>query len=616
MHKMSAETQVAEPEAEAGPKHECVHRFALSISGGIALGAYEAGVLTQLYRDLSVFNAQMKGRACVSIDAIAGASAGSITGLILAQALALGSPPERLEAHMRACWVDLLDIHHLLAPATDPATASGALFTDGVVEKIIAQVLDLAPDAPAVPQEAVALWITMTNLDGIPFVIDFERTDERHAQVATELYALDYKDYIPFVLEGNRATQVEQRLLPNDGSAADPSDISAGWRLTAEAARASSAFPLAFPCRYQKRNLEAYEGYRGFRKELKEGLAAKAADPTLHPTQELPTEATMQFVDGGLFNNEPIGRAIDAVAYINTRHPKRNPARKDLNGGKAERSFLMIEPEPQLPTEIAAALSTPVPSAPLLPPAILTKILAAYFNHALYSDFKTAQDTNTQIIRMNKAFDRLDKLSLPPEECKQLKQEILEAAGLDGKEIVTLQRIPQAAAVARRLASAFGGHFGGFLRRDYRVADFITGKHEARSWLSVWLNRWLQDHASDVGLEGKTEDEIEAFTVTQLGEAPMEPQDAHIADSGELDPKGLTPMQLADAGWFPVRHATDIQQQAALTEAQRRKIISEAETRLHQLLNAWLHPNWFGEIVLDRSMDWWLDNKYIQAPKD
>ncbi len=44
-------------------KTERVHRFALSISGGIALGSYEAGVLTQLYQDLYRFNQNMQVRA-------------------------------------------------------------------------------------------------------------------------------------------------------------------------------------------------------------------------------------------------------------------------------------------------------------------------------------------------------------------------------------------------------------------------------------------------------------------------------------------------------------------------------------------------------------------------
>jgi hypothetical protein len=589
---------------------ERVHRFALSISGGVSLGAYEAGVLTQLYRDLYVFNAQMKGRARVSIDAVAGASAGSITGLILAQALALGSPPDLLEARMRTCWVDLLDIHGLLAPSAQPDAWAGAVFTDGVVDKIIDQALDMAPGMPETPQETVALWMTMTNLDGVPYVIDFERKDEDHVQVTTQLYALDYKDYVSFLLEGNQATQPELRLLPADG-VSDP----LGWRLAADAARASSAFPVAFAARYQKRNLDAYKGYQGFRAALKAGLETKAADPALHPMHELPSEVTMQFVDGGLFDNEPIGKAIDAVACLNARDPRRNPARIDLNGGKTERSFLMIEPEPELPAAIAAALSAPTLASPLLPPALFGKILSAYFNQALYGDFLSAQKINTALVAMHKALARLDTLNLAPEVVANLKKEILNAAGLAGKEIVTLQRIPQAPQLERRLASAFAGHFGGFFRRDYRAADFLVGKHEARLWLSKWLAEWLHSHSEDVGLTGKTRPEIELFVAAQLGEAPSI-ENTRFNTNGDPDPNGLTAAQLADSGWFPIPEATPDQKRAALTEDERSAILSEAQKRLMQIVGEWLHPNLLTKTVIDKGLDWSLALKFLDPREE
>ena len=95
-------------------------------------------MLSQLYRDLYDLNAHpdMRGRARVTIDAIAGASAGSVTGLILAQALALGRTPDDLERRMRACWVELLEISNLLQPS-DGSDAGDAIFTDAVMDRVI-----------------------------------------------------------------------------------------------------------------------------------------------------------------------------------------------------------------------------------------------------------------------------------------------------------------------------------------------------------------------------------------------------------------------------------------------------------------------------------------------
>ena len=147
------------------------HRFALSISGGIALGSYEAGVLTQLYKDIWNFNGHpsVEGKACLKIDAVAGASAGSITGLILTQAISLGLTPDILEERMRTCWVQDLAIENLLAPSTQPITGD-AVFTDEVIQKIREAVLEIPPK-PTEGAEEITLWITMTNLDGIPFSI-------------------------------------------------------------------------------------------------------------------------------------------------------------------------------------------------------------------------------------------------------------------------------------------------------------------------------------------------------------------------------------------------------------------------------------------------------------
>src|SRR5690349_14252565 len=95
------------------------HRFAFTISGGLAMGAYEAGVLSQLYRDFDAVNRAGLGCRLV-IDAISGASAGSITGLILAQGLALEWEPEAFQQRMWQAWVVGPDISALLQPARGP----------------------------------------------------------------------------------------------------------------------------------------------------------------------------------------------------------------------------------------------------------------------------------------------------------------------------------------------------------------------------------------------------------------------------------------------------------------------------------------------------------------
>lgn len=569
--------------ATTGGVLERTHRFALSISGGIALGTYEAGVLSQMYRDIYDLNASLRGRVKVAIDAISGASAGSVTGLILAQAISLGRTPDDLEQRMRDCWVELLDIENLLNESS-AEDAAGSIFTNAVVDTVVTQALDIPPK-PTQGAEPIALWITMTNLDGIPLVIDFARPG--HAQASTELFALDYRDYIPFLISGSEIRMVEDRMVVPNTEAVPAAPSDGVWQAAVQAAMASSAFPVAFPSRFQQRNLMQYPEYKKFKEEVESNRLAQASgEPALQAERPLPETAWFQFVDGGLFNNEPIGKCIDAVAFLNEQFPERDPD-NPANQGRTGRSFVIIEPDPQLPADVerALAVSTEHADSPMLPSSVLAKILSAYFNSALYGDFQTAEQTNVQIRALNAALEKLDGLGLEASKVTELKAAIRQAVGLQDKDEITLQRIPHELPSAKRLAGAFAGHFGGFLRKDYREADFVTGRYEARQWFVHWLVLWLQSHAEDLGM---TKDEITLEYVLSLFKAvPPDPVTTPIP------PTNLTPVQLANAGWFPNRdsngNVSDVAQQAALTEDERRQIIKLAEARGETLLDAWLH---------------------------
>jgi len=573
------------------------HRFALSICGGVALGAYEAGVVSQLYKDIHDFNAHadIEGKARVSIDAISGASAGSITGLILAQGIGLGLPPDEIERLLRLCWIELLDIRNLLS-TTDSDSQGCSIFSDQVISTIINQALQsslsssAAPDTLNSASESIALWLTMTNLDGVPYVINFNRED--HAQPDAELYALDYKDYVPFVIYGDKIEMVSPRMV-NAGEGESGGGAEAGkspdsvWSLAANAARASSAFPVAFPPSYQSRDLTQYPEYMEFRDNVEaHRLASGVGNLGLSGTEPLPTTARFQFADGGLFSNLPIGRCIDAVAHLNRNWPDRDPDSPESQG-MAGRSFVVFDPVPQTPADVEALLTNPIPNEAdaSLPTAIVGKILAAYFNTAVYADLRTAEETNRRIRSIRAALSKLDVLGLPVELTSTLKSEIISAAGLDGKSEITLQRIPSRHGVRRTLAGDFAGHFGGFFRTDYREADFITGRSEARSWFIDWLTLWLKDHAPDIG---KCWDEINPGYVASLLKAPP-PNPAEEP----IPPTELTPEQLGSSNWFPntdeYGKVAYTDRLAALNNIQRREIVELAQNRLLVLLQSWFH---------------------------
>ncbi len=450
------------------------HRFGLCISGAVSLGAYEAGVIAQLYRDFHTVNQAMGGRARLVIDAIAGASAGSVTGLILAQALALRQAPDQLEARMRACWVDQLDILGLLAPATDPAQA---LFTEGAITRAEeAVLLDPTPDEVVRDTEVIALWITLTNLDGIPYELHFRRCWE---DSDISYYPLSYRDYSPFFICGPNIRFVNIPI-EDIATTAWGACRRASWPEARDSAVASAAFPVAFRTRTIERDLTLYPQYAQRylgdpRIQRLLGAGPRAA--------ALRQRRPFAYADGGIFNNEPIGRAIDAASYLAYVDPARQGDR---------RTYIVIEPDPAS-REIASGQGDgrAADDHGLLPAAVVGKIEQAYSTDALYRDFEEAAKTNDRL----QALATLAKQwQLTPEQHDQLKR----AVGLAHKDVICLERIPMDIPLpgAHRLAGAFAGHFGGFLLQNFREHDFAVGRVEARQWLV----RWLPAQLSALGL--------------------------------------------------------------------------------------------------------------------
>src|SRR5438045_1525942 len=75
------------------PLENTMKYLALTVSGAVSLGAYEAGVLYEVLHALKAHNSKAKnddGR--IKIDVITGASAGGMSAAILAQKLLLSAP--------------------------------------------------------------------------------------------------------------------------------------------------------------------------------------------------------------------------------------------------------------------------------------------------------------------------------------------------------------------------------------------------------------------------------------------------------------------------------------------------------------------------------------------
>lgn len=237
-------------------------RIALTMSGGIALTVYEAGVAHELWRaataldsdspdDCTYRKALKEANGKLVVDIITGASAGGINAIFLGSALSTGADFGALHD----LWLEVADLTNLAYRASPESLLDSGVIRSAM-ERILRQNMNREPGHPAPDKEDLIVLVTRTNLGGRRRVL----TDVlgHQAVVVTK------EDPITFL-----AVDFWQR---------DRLDDLVG------AALATSAFPVIFP------PVEMNRAY---------------------------------YADGGLLDNQPVGSAIrlirDKKAAFRTR---------------------------------------------------------------------------------------------------------------------------------------------------------------------------------------------------------------------------------------------------------------------------------------------------------
>ncbi|HJQ83306.1 MAG TPA: DUF3376 domain-containing protein [Candidatus Binatia bacterium] len=231
-------------------------KLALILSGAVSLGSFEAGVLTELLYALD--HLARLGDPKFELDVITGASAGSMTAALVARSVLHDFG---LRRRLFEAWVNDIDIRNLLEGAPD-----NALLSKDPIEKIADRCFTgpFAATAPAsFAPETLHMAFTLSNVNGLDAKLRYRLGD---AFVAT------------FFADG-----AEFHLGPRE--AVDPGV----WQSIRQCAIASGNFPIAFVPALVNRIQTDFAGY------------------TFDP--RFPGKFT--YVDGGLFNNEPIGRAVE-----------------------------------------------------------------------------------------------------------------------------------------------------------------------------------------------------------------------------------------------------------------------------------------------------------------
>jgi hypothetical protein len=285
----------------------------LVMAGAISAGAYTAGVLDFLIQALDEWYAakqQKSGKVPpheVKINVISGASAGGMNSAIMTSALfskfshVTGKEPtDESDNPFYNTWVRDIDIKPLLGHEDLKADKPVVSVLDSTVLEQIANraiKINTRQDRNYV-SEKLRLHLTVSNLRGVPYQVDFKGNNiNKHG------YLL-YRDYMSFDVYSNGSKR-ENYPLP-----LDPANLlHANWEKLKKSALTTGAFPVGLAPREVNRIKPDYSFYFS---ELKPAW------------QETPEEYTFLGVDGGLFNNEPLGIALKDLrkgATENNREP-------------------------------------------------------------------------------------------------------------------------------------------------------------------------------------------------------------------------------------------------------------------------------------------------------
>jgi hypothetical protein len=248
-------------------------RLAITISGAVSLGTFEAGALWEFLNGIKEHNdAVASGTPNINrieIDVMTGASAGGMSSAIAAQKLAYeASALEGATTNaLYDAWVVAASIYKMLpSDAPQYSLLSSKYITEIAQQHILNRYMaDGNPSTNSAAHPAAApsikLGLALSNLTGVDYTVGFSNAN-----------SFTYTDY--------------QDEFKTELGTAGNCDNMGFWISAAAAAVSCGAFPFAFRVQQLERTTSNYPG-----------------------SAQLPRAANGHFAytDGGVFQNEPLG---------------------------------------------------------------------------------------------------------------------------------------------------------------------------------------------------------------------------------------------------------------------------------------------------------------------
>jgi hypothetical protein len=441
----------------------------LALAGAISAGAYTGGVLDFLFQALEEWE-KARGAPDVpqhrtGIKVIAGASAGAITGALglvaLSRDLDPQTPSEQAAGDPRCvlptlytAWVvrprmvgarvgdhGLLSLDDLEGhPAAPPLVSSllnSTLLADIATEALNAERLHGPPAPKPYLAHDLHLYMTVSNLRGIPFTLAFGENsygmqthgDRVHYKVRG-LGSWDREDCD--WLARDSVAAIDVNTLPRAPGEAIPPD----WEQFGIGALASSAFPIGLASRPLATTFEWVEN-RSYPLDIPLNAVIKPRFPA-----GITDSGSFRFlnVDGGLINNNP----YDYAEYALLDRPGKRLA-ADPQATRA--AVIMVAPFPEPP----AYLPEGQPRPELV--SVIRALMPTLTTQARFRPNELAQ-------------------AMDPHNYSRY--------------LIAPRRVIPGSRTEERFAIASGllGGFGGFLDEAFRAHDYQLGRRNCQRFLS------------------------------------------------------------------------------------------------------------------------------------
>lgn len=462
---------------QVGTDNKDIH-IGLVLAGAVTAGAYTAGVLDYLLNTLDLWYEKYDedpinvARPNVVIDAITGASAGSIVAAVTLMALAtkryknVDDPtnPEADKNLLFDTWVNLgLKSHESMTEKLfstsdlDNGHVKSMLnttFIADMIDKLMKEWEESARNhLPAYINKDLKILMTLSNLRGVPLKLAFSSGDGVIA------HTMSYHKAFAYFKLNKKPEDPDKTTFRLDLN--NPEDV----RLLLECSRASGAFPIGlksvkFPT-VSKAYIEAnlLEIFKG----------AKV-------TPDIDDEYQFLAVDGGMTNNEPIA---EAMRILNPR-PEDDSLEKKIQKIFTTAKDTGISAQEQLDKISAALTQEKKANKPII-------MIDPFPNFSFETNEKVPYQLNDGLFQVvPQIYETLRNQVLFKE------SDIADLFSNDSqKGMIWPTRRKDGKKYRNAIASAALGGFAGFFHKEFLKHDYMLGQKNCQRFLR---NYFYQDY--------------------------------------------------------------------------------------------------------------------------